>query len=168
MSEIHPRETELARFSDKEAGAAVAEHLRWCARCRGVVADYRWLQGEITSTLAVAADTVAVPRPKWWVVQERMSAGQRRQMMGWRASAFASVALMVCFMLFAPNFLGPAVVAQTPQPEMVMGRAPVTSFVSGDRVDSMATSTPDISGAEMASSPTPAFVLPPTPPEVIQ
>jgi len=168
MNEIHPRETELARCGDQETGAGLAEHLRWCARCRGVVADYRWLQGEITSTLTVAADAVAMPRPKWWVVQERMSASQRRQMAGWWASAFASVALMVCFMLFAPNFTGPAGVAQTPQPEMVMGRAPVTHFVSGDRVASMATSTPDMSGAETVSSPTPAFVLPPTPPEVIQ
>ena len=76
MSETHPKEIELARFEDGEASTGVAEHLRWCARCRSVVADYRWLQGEVTATLALAADSVPVPRPKWWAVCESLSLGE--------------------------------------------------------------------------------------------
>jgi len=97
MREMHPREIELARFSDEEAGAEadgrhpVADHLRWCARCRSDVADYRWLQGEVTTALLAAADGVNVPRSRWWAVREAVSASERRQVAGGRVSALASV-----------------------------------------------------------------------------
>ncbi|MFQ6101719.1 MAG: hypothetical protein ACE5OS_10875 [Anaerolineae bacterium] len=165
VSEVHLREMELACLSDGEAGEEVAAHLRWCAHCRSTVADYRWLQGEIAAALAVAADAVPVPRPKWWAVRERMFAGRRRQVVGWRVSAFASVVLAVCLILSIPNFLAPAVAAQRLQPEVVMVPAPVTAAVSGECMASMATPTPAIFCEEAEPLPTPALMLPPTPPE---
>jgi len=165
MNEIHPRETELACLSEGEAGVGVAEHLRWCARCRSVVADYRWLQGEIGATLAAAADAVPVPRPKWWVVQERMFASQRRRVAGWRVSTVTSVVLAVCLMLSLSPVLGVAVVARTSPPKPMVAPAPVTAVASGEPRASMATPTPVISCEEATPSPTPVFMLPPTPPE---
>ncbi len=167
MSKVHLRETELACLSDEEVGEEVAAHLRWCAHCRSTVADYRWLQGEIAAALAVAADAVPVPRPKWCAVRERMFAGQRRQVVGWRASAFASVMLAVCLMLSTPNLLSLPAAALVPQPEVATVPTPVTAAVSGERMASMATPTPAIpcESEEPTPPPTPAVVLPPTPPQ---
>jgi len=186
MSEIHPREIELARFGDGEASTGIAEHLHWCAHCRSVVADYRWLQGEIAATLALAADAVPVPRPKWLAVQGHLFARQRRQIAGWRASALVSVMLVVCLMLSAPNLLvlcqasfdrfvvttsvvsvvrqvTKVATASRQKLEAVTVSAPATAVVSGERMASMATPTPAISCEEAGPLPTPAFVLPPTP-----
>ncbi len=167
MSKVHPREVELAYLSDEEAGGEVTAHLRWCARCRSVVADYRWLQREIATTLAVAADVASVPRPKWWAVRERIFTRQRRQVAGWRASAFASVVLSVCLMLSVPNFLSLPVAAQRLQPEVATAPAPVTAVVSGETMASLATPTPLIpcKDREPTLPLTPAVVLPPTPPQ---
>jgi hypothetical protein len=176
MNEVHLRETELARLSEEseeEVGVSVAEHLRWCARCRSGVADYRWLQGEIVAALSAAADAVAVPRSRWWAVQEALSAGQRRQAAGWRASAVASVVLAVCLMLSLSPILGTAAMAhaaRTAVPEPVIAPAPVTAVVSGGHFSgeclaSMATPTPVVSCGEATPLPTPALMLPPTPPE---
>ena len=164
MNKTHPKEKELARFGEGDVSVVVAEHLRWCARCRSAVADYRWLQGEIEATLTAAAEAVVVPGPKWWAVQERLFASRRRLVMGRRVSAFASTILAVCLMMSVPNFLGLAVAAQMSQPEVVVVPAPVTAAVSGASVASMATPTPVMSCADAEPSSTPAFVLPPTPP----
>jgi len=186
MSEIHPREIDLARFGDGEVSAGIAEHLRWCAHCRSVVADYRWLQGELAATLALAANTVPVPSPKWLAVQGYLFADQRRQTAGWRASALISVMLVACFLLSAPNLLvlcqasfdrfvvTTSVVSAVRQAtriattshqklEAVTVPAPATAVVSGEPMASMATPTPAISCEEARPLPTPAFVLPPTP-----
>lgn len=165
MSEIHPREIELIRLSDGEAGAEMAEHLRWCTRCRSVLADYRWLQGEITATLTAAADAVVSPRPKWWAVQEVLCASQRRQAVGGRVSAVASVMLAACLMLSVSPVLGTAVVARTLPPEAIVAPAPATAIASGARLSAMATPTPAISREEAKPLSTPAFVPPPTPPQ---
>jgi len=173
VGKVHPREIELARMGDGEAdagvrrSAAVMEHLHWCARCRSVVADYVWLQGEIAATLVTAADAVPVPRSKWWVVQDALFTSQRRQITGWRVSAAASVVLAVCLMLVTSPVLGTAVVARTLPPEVMVAPAPVTDVVPGELVVSVATSTPVVSceGAIPLPAPTPAFMLPPTPPE---
>jgi len=162
--EIHPGEAELARFSEGEGGADVAEHLRWCARCRGVIADYRWLQEEIGGTLAAAVDAMALPRSKWWIVQERISATRRRRVAGWRASAIASVVSAVCLMLLVSPVPGTTVVARTLPPEPMVAPSPVAVVVSGESGEHlMATPTPAISRDGTALSPTPALILPPTP-----
>ena len=165
MKKKHPLETELARLSGGKADAEVAEHLRWCAHCRFVVADYRWLQREIAATLATAASAAPVPRPKWWAVQAVLLARQRRQIVGWRLSAVASVVLAVCLMLSLSPVLGAAVVARTSPPGAMVIPVPVTAVVSGERVASVATPTPVVSCEEAAPSPTPALMLLPTPPE---
>jgi len=161
MNEIHPAEKELGG----EASTSVTEHLRWCARCRGIVADYDWLQGEIEATLVAAADAVPIPRPKWWAVQELKFASQRRRIVGGRISAVASVVLTVCLMLSISPVLGTTVVAQILSPEPVVALAPVAAAISGESLALVATLTPVISCEEATPSPTPAFVLPPTPPE---
>ena len=172
MSEAHPEETELARLSDGGSGASVAQHVSWCARCRNVVADYRWLQEGIADTLATAADRVAVPRPQWWAVQEALSTGRRRQVMEGRVSAVASVVLAVCLMLSLSPVLGTAGIVQgahTSLPQVVVAPAPVTVAVSGEHSGgcgaSMETPTPVVFyEGDATLVPTPAFMLPPTPP----
>ena len=169
MSETHPKEIELACFEDGEASTGVAEHLRWCARCRSVVADYRWLQGEVTATLALAADSVPVPRPKWWAVCESLSLGERRRAGRRRASALASLALVFSLILSAPGFLGAAVVAQAVPADVVLAPAPVTlsrvgatsTVDTGIGVDGpMVTPTPTILRGDGAF---PAPAVPPLP-----
>ena len=161
MREIHPKEIDLARLSELgvDTGAEMAEHLRWCARCRSVVADHRWLQEEISATLAVAVDAVPVPRPKWWAVQEVLLTRQRRQVAGWRGSAIASVVLTICLMLSASPVLGTsATMVHTLPPEAIIATAP-------DLVSGSATPTPAIfrQVQEITPLPTPVLALPPTP-----
>jgi hypothetical protein len=166
MSKVHPEETELARWGDGEVSADVAAHVRWCARCRSAVADYRWLAGEIGATLTAAADAVDVPRPRWWALQGRLIADQRRRVAGWRASAVASVVLAVCLMLsLSPVLLSTAVAARMVPLEAMVVPAPITASVSGTHAAPGATPTPLVSRAEATPAPTPDFALPPTPPE---
>jgi hypothetical protein len=166
MGKVHPEETQLARWGDGERRADIAAHVRWCARCRSGVADYRWLAGEIEATLTAAADAVDVPRPRWWALRERLIAGQRRRVAGWRASAVASVVLAVCLMLsLSPVPLGTAVAARMVPLEAMVVPAPVTASASGTHAAPGVTPTPIVSRAEATPAPTPDFVLPPTPPE---
>jgi len=164
MSQVHPGEIELVGSGEGDGSGDVAEHLRWCARCRSVVADHRWLEGEIGATLAAAADAVPVPQPRWWVVQGRLAAGQRR-VAGWRVSAVAGAVLAFCLMLSLSPVLGTAVAARTLPPEAMVAPAPATAVGTSEHVASLATPTPAISRGESTPSPTPAFMLPPTPPE---
>ncbi len=165
MSKAHLRETELARLSDPEADVEIAEHVRWCACCRSVVADYRWLQGEVATALATAADAVVMPRPKWWAVQEVISTSRRRQAMGGRLSAVAGVVLAVCLMLSVSPVLGTAIVARTLPPEPLGVPAPVTAVGPNVHLFSVATPTPAISCEGIGLLSTPAFAPPPAPPE---
>jgi hypothetical protein len=168
MRKVHPVEMELACWDDGEASAGVVGHVRWCARCRSAVADYRWLAGEIGATFAAVADAVDVPRPQWWAVHGRLLASQRRWVAGGRASAVASVVSVVCLMLWLspvlPPALGTAVALRTPPPEAMVVSAPVTAPVSGTGALG-ATPTPIVSRADATLAPTPDFALPPTPPE---
>jgi hypothetical protein len=164
MNGIHPREMELAHLGDGETGWETEEHLRWCARCCNVAADYRWLRGEIAATLVAVAEIVPVPRSSWRAVQERVFAGQQR-VVERRASAFVSFALAVLIMLSVPGYLAPARAAQGSQPGPVMVPAPVTAAVSDETILVAATPTPGASGGEAGLSPTPGVLLPPTPPD---
>ncbi len=144
MSDIHPREVELARFGDGELYAAdidrasadidrasdVAEHLRWCARCRSVVADHRWLQEEIKGALMEAADAVDVSRPKWWAVQAQIRGERLNAALSRRASAVFSVVVACCMMLCVSPALGQSVSARTAPPEPVTAPPPVAAIVS--------------------------------------
>jgi hypothetical protein len=168
MNKVHPNETELARWGDGGKSADVAAHVRWCARCRSGVADYRWLAGEIGATLTAAADAVDVPRPRWRALKGRLIVDQRRRVAGWRASAVASVVLAACLMLsLSPTLLRTAVAARmVPVPlEAMVVPAPVTASVSGTHSAPGVTPTPMVSRAEATPAPTPGFSLPPTPPE---
>jgi hypothetical protein len=126
----HPREVELARFGAGEPGADVAEHLRWCARCRSVVADYRWLQEEVEATLVEVAGAVDVPRSKWWAVQAQVCGDRFNGVLNGRASAVVSVVAACCMMLCVSPALRPSVAAHTAPPAPVTAPLPVAALVS--------------------------------------
>ncbi len=159
----HPQEIELSRVgADDNEDEQIDEHLRWCARCRSVVIDYRWLQGEVTSALRTEAEAVVVPGPKWWEVQRRLLADQRRRAVSRLVSASAGAALTVASMLaFSFGGVGAGAMAQTLPPEPVVAPAPATVPM---RVVTSPKFTPTAPCTEAGPSPTPAFVLPPTPP----
>ena len=171
---LHPKEIDLAWLSESDgAEGEMAEHLRWCGRCRSAVADHRWLQDEVSSVLAVAAEVVPVPRPRWWDVQEVLRANnQRRQARGWWTSAVASAVAAVCLMLAVSSMFGPAfgtVVAasQTAPPVLASVAAVATAPDVSLLTDSflVATPTPVVfdEAREASLSPTPVLLLPPTP-----
>lgn len=170
-SDVHPQETELACLDEGWGGADVAEHLRWCARCRSAVADYGWLADELEATLAAAAAAVEPPRPRWWAVQGRVSAARRWRTAMRRASACTSLLLALWLMLYVPGFLGitlslsiggPTAI-RTPYPEVAPVPAAALSLASISPSSLGATPTPAVPCAEVAPSPTPAFVLVPVP-----
>ena len=179
--ELHPRAIDLAWLSELDGGAdgaegEMAEHLRWCGHCRSAVADHRWLQDEVTATLATAAGAVSVPRPRWWDVQELVLANQRRQARGWWMSAIASVVSAVCLMLavspmFGPMFgpvFGTAVVASQTAPPVAASVAAAIATAPDVSLSTAsfppATPTPVVfDEARDPSSPTPVLLLPPTP-----
>ena len=171
MREIHPNEVDLACLSelDDDRDAEIAQHLRWCADCRSAVAEHRWLQKELGTVLAVAADAVSVPRPKWWAVQEALQTRQRRQVAGWRGSAVASVVLSMCLMLSASPLLGTsaimALTAQMSPPEALVAVVPEVSDHLASTSVVLATPTPALFREvyEVTPLPTPVLVLPPTP-----
>ena len=165
MSEGHPGEAELARFGEGDNDAAQEEHLRWCARCRSVVADYRWLGEEIGASLQAAADGVPVPRPRWWDVQERLLASERQRARRLRVPAVASVVLAFSLMLALSPVVGTAVAARTLPPRAAIAPSPFITDLASSPATSLATPTPFVSRDEVTPLPTPAFVLPPTPPE---
>jgi predicted anti-sigma-YlaC factor YlaD len=160
---IHLREMELA-CSSTESNVH-SEHLRWCAQCRNLAAEYRWLDGQLTDMLASASEAVPVTRPKWRAVKRRMIAGRQRRVAGWRVSAVASVALAVCMLLSISSIVGATVAVQLSSPEAVMTPADaVTIVVSEDPVTSSATSTPIASYGGIETPSTPALAPIPTPP----
>ena len=151
------RETELASYDgDKTGGTAVTEHLRLCAPCRNALADYRWLQREIASTLRAAVDSVPVPQPNWLEVQGRVRAGERRLSLRRSISGIASLALVICLMFVASPLLGAASGGRTLPPEAIPVPSPVSLVASGGTSSSAATPTPARSHREAA----PAQMLP--------
>ena len=155
----------MARFGEGDKGAELEDHLRWCARCRSVVADYRWLEEEVGASLRAAAGAVEVPRPRWWAVQERVAASERRQARRLRVPAVASVVLAFSLMLALSPVVGTAVAARTLPPEAMIAPVPFTTGISRADGISLATPTPVISRDEATALPTPGFMLPPPPPE---
>lgn len=161
---IHLREMELA-CSSTESNVR-SEHLRWCARCRNLAAEYHWLDGQLADALASASEAVPVAHPKWRAVKQRMIAGRQRRVAGWRVSAAASVALAVCMLLSISSVVGATVAAQLSSPEAVMTPASVPVVASDDSVTSSATSTstPIVPYGGIETPPAPALAPIPTPP----
>lgn len=162
----HPTLSELAQASDGEAGSEVQEHLRRCSRCRTIAADYLWLTRELTAVFKLTAEAVSAPIPAWQPVRERLSAG-RRQAVVMRLSIAACLLLAIGTMMFS----SPAkeIVAQglTSPPHAVEARlsyVPITRPVIHSPLGvAVATPTPAL---RLAVLPTPAPLLPPTPPDV--
>jgi hypothetical protein len=125
MSERHPLEIELAWLSESKDDEGVGTHVGRCSRCRRILADYDWLQGEVTSVLRATADGAPVPRPSWPAVRERLGRAQRRSERG-RLVVVAGAALIACLMLVVPLGFGGKVEAQAaPGPVAVTAPAPV-------------------------------------------
>lgn len=172
MDETHLSEIELVQLSQldrsevQEVDARQAEHLCRCAHCRSIMSDHRWLQDEVTATLAIVANALPVPRPNWGALRETLCTYQRRQETHWRVSTIASVVLAICLMLSASPVLRMAFTAQSayalsPETGVAIAPVPVPSI-------SVATPTPAVIGQVQAVTPlpTPVLKLPPTPPQL--
>lgn len=163
---MHLDRLDLARLSDTDGEEGTAEHLRWCGRCRSVVADHRWLQGEIEDVLSAVALATPVPHPRWLEVQRRVATWRQWLSAGWRASAFAGVALTAGLVLTMSTLIAPVGSAQAAALDAAATPAPAMAGAPAIADDSAATTTPDVPGeATTFVGPTPSLVLPPTPPE---
>ena len=131
MSEGHLQERELARLSDREViEAEVIDHLRWCARCRSVAAEYDWLQEEIATTLGTVAEAVPVPRPTWREISSGLHTDRQRVMVRRRLSAAMGVA-MAGLLIIGPSVLDVgAAVQSTPSPRVMTAPMPITPPVA--------------------------------------
>jgi hypothetical protein len=179
MDKVHLNQDELAWLSElgdngeEHVAPEHMAHLQWCTRCRSVVSEYRWLESEVKGTLAVAANAVRVPRPKWWEIEKSLSITTRRGTRGWRLSAVASVVLLVCLMLFdwpLHRSISAAQSLHASSPEVAVATAPLPGTVGGingyadSGLGSVATPTPStLPVYEATPLPTPALALPPTP-----
>ncbi|MBN1979308.1 MAG: hypothetical protein JW918_18075 [Anaerolineae bacterium] len=142
MDEVHLREIEMACSKD-EFEADAADHLRWCARCRSLAAEYRWLDERLADALASVSENVPVVRPGWRAIKQRIVAGRQRRIAGWRVSAIVGVALVSCILLLVSSVVGATVAAQLASPEAVVTPiAAVTAVASEGPAASWATSTP--------------------------
>jgi hypothetical protein len=133
MTESHPPESELARFSELKDREGLESHVQRCSRCRRVFADYGWVEREITSLLSAEADAVPVPDPNWRGVREQLGRAERRSKRR-ELLVTAAAALVVCLMFGAPSVLGRKAQAQAmPASALVTAPAPVSAR---DRVPS--------------------------------
>jgi hypothetical protein len=150
-------------------GGGVSEHVRSCARCRRVLADYDWLQGELAETLAGVADTVPLRRSAWRELQDKMFDSRRRQSVRMHISAMTSAAMAICLLLCVPGFLRPSAVAQLLQPGPSVRPTPIVATEptgDGSRSLSSGTSAAWIVSREASRSwPDPALAPLPTPPD---
>jgi hypothetical protein len=131
MSETHLEERELARLSDREViDVEVIDHLRWCARCRNVAAEYDWLQEEVATTLGTVAEAVPIPRPTWRGISSGLHTDRQRVMVRRRLSAAMGVA-MACLLIIGPSVLGGGVAIQsTLSPDVMTAPMPITAAVA--------------------------------------
>jgi len=166
MSEEHPLEIELSRFSESKDDEGVGTHVQGCSRCRRILVEYGWLEGEVASVLEAKAREVPVPRTSWQAVREGLGRAERRRERG-QLLVVAGAALMACLMLVAPLGLGGKVEAQgAPGPAVVTAPAPATVDhpLSGTRP----WSTREVPSPRAVSRDGPGtslpFVPPPTPP----
>lgn len=163
MNGKHPGELQLARLSDEAAVWNAADHLGWCARCRRILADFQWLEGEVTASLEAEATAAPVPRADCGAVSSRLgrSAGHLSRN---RLAFAATAALLVCVMIAAPSLLGRRVragslgtVSASGVPTPVVAAS--TDSRAGDRVPRIRVS------ADPGAMVTLSFVPPPTPPD---
>jgi hypothetical protein len=168
MRDWHPAEGELAGLSSEPAGGGILEHVRFCARCRSVLADHNWLQQELSEALRSVANEICVPRPAWWEVQGLLLENRRRQSLRTQVSAAVSAAVAVCVLLCVPGFMRPAAVARGLQPEVSVRPTPVMvpqpSLVRGTSRSSRTSAVLTVSRSASESSRGPALVPLPTPP----
>jgi hypothetical protein len=171
MREWHPRDSKLAGLTGESIDDRILEHVRCCARCRSVVADYDWLQEELAGTLTGVVSDGPVPRSAYWELQDRLLESSRRQSVRIQLSAVVRAAMVVCVLLCVPGFMRPAAAAQALQPEASLRPTPM---VVAESVGACGRSLPATTSATVAvsrpalhwpSSPAPALAPLPTPPD---
>ena len=169
MTERHPTEIELAKAGEAAAREEVAEHLRWCSRCRGIAADYEWLDEGIAAALDAGLEDVAVPKPSWETVHDGFESRQR-VVVGGRVLAVAGAVAVACLMLGASSILGGGPYRRgTVAPDMVTAPLPISAPVE-DRLTAGSerlalTMTPGRSVGSDGRIVSLPFVPPPEPPE---
>jgi hypothetical protein len=127
MREWHPDEVDLAESGG--AGGDLADHLDWCSRCRGLAADYEWLEDEIAAALAGGAEEAPVGRPRWERVKARLKV-PRRGLPGGQLLAVGGAVAMTCMMLVAPSIVAGRPGGRRPgRPGRMGARLPVSAPV---------------------------------------
>jgi len=161
MKGKHPGELDLARLSDAQGREDLDEHLRWCSPCRRTLADYDWLQQELTAALDAEAAAAPVAAPDWDGVRKQLRES-RPYPAERRFVVAAGVGLMALVMFVAPSALGSGVQAQTnPLAGVSEAPAPIVA-VDTDAGAALTLTTTPVDGERQVSLP---FVPPPTPPE---
>jgi hypothetical protein len=168
MTQWHPTDVELAGLSGESAARGLLGHIRGCARCRSVVADYRWLQGEVAETLKSVANEVPTPRSQWREVQGRLLGSRNRQATVAQVSAVVSAAMALCLLLSVPGFLRPSTATQTLQPGVPLRPTPLAVTepvgVESGHLPSRVSAGPAVLLSVSQESPAPGVQPLPTPP----
>jgi hypothetical protein len=170
MKEWHPTDVELARLSGKGTASGNLEHIHSCTRCRSVMADYDWLQGELAETLKSVANEVPVPQAAWSEMQDRLLERKHCQVVRIQVSAVTSAVMVLCLLLWAPGFMKPTAAAQTVPPEVLMRPTPIVATElagPGERSwSSGASSMLTASRSDARLSPAPALAPSPASPDL--
>jgi hypothetical protein len=169
MKEWHPTEIELAEASDAAAGEELADHLRWCSQCRGVAADYEWLDEGIAAAMDAGLEDVAVPKPAWERVHGSFEARQR-VVGGGQVLAVAGAVAMTCLMLGTSSVLGGGMRGRgTVAPGLATAALPIAApaqdRLTGESEGPALTMTPGRSARSADTVVSLPFVPPPEPPE---
>jgi hypothetical protein len=169
MTQCHLSDVELAKLSGGTAADDLAGHVRSCARCRSVVADFDWLQGELAETLKSVVNEVSVPSPGWREVQGKLLESRCRQAVMAQVSALVSAAVVLSLLLFVPGFLKPATAGAGLQPGVALRPTPVAVAVptgaTGGFPLSGTSAGPALSRSVMRASLVPGVQALPTPPD---
>ena len=166
MNEWHPDELELAQASAARRDGELMDHLRWCAPCRAVAADYDWLDREIPAALDAGLQQVPLPQPNWDGLSARLGLHRQRAVRG-QLLAVAGAVMIACLMLVAPSLLSPDLpAAGMLAPDVAVLRMP-TAYEPAAAPSARPSSTvpavaPHASDHRSVSLP---FVPPPEPPQ---
>ena len=129
----HPTDSQLAQLDEWPTMATmIGQHARACGRCRGTLAEYRWLRDEMSALFAGVAEAAAVPRPMWEQIGRSTSRKRRRHLFGLYCSATACVAVVLCLAFATPRTGGAPVVAdRTASARLLEVRETAPRAVSG-------------------------------------
>lgn len=161
--ENHPRERDIAGYSDGRVDEEIRRHVAWCSDCRRVLADHAWLEGELVETLRTQATEARLPSSDWEGVRRRLQ-GPEQERVESRPMIAAGVAMMLFVLAAAPMLLGSDVHAQLGAGS-TLATAPRPVIATGVKVARTASLPLDHVSAPGNRHLSLPFVPPPTPPE---